>query len=89
MRKMRPSSIVMLAVALVLGISAALLSKVWLQAQVPQPQLAEAAPKVNMGTIVTAAKALRFGNRISSPSGMALAGHSTSRRERSGKSPTL
>ncbi|MFQ5625119.1 MAG: Flp pilus assembly protein CpaB [Methyloligellaceae bacterium] len=62
---MRPSSIVMLAVALVLGISAALLSKVWLQAQVPQPQVAEAVPRMNMGTVVIAAKALRFGNQLS------------------------
>ena len=62
---MRPSSIVMLAVALVLGISAALLSKIWLQAQVSQPQIAEAAPKVDMGTVVLAAKSLRFGNRLS------------------------
>ena len=62
---MRPSSIVMLAVALVLGISAALLSKVWLQGQVPQPQVAEVGPKVKMGTVVTAAKALRFGNQLS------------------------
>lgn len=62
---MRPSSIVMLAVALVLGISAALLSKIWLQSQVSQPQIAEAAPRVPMGTVVLAAKSLRFGNRLS------------------------
>ena len=62
---MRPSSIIMLVVALVLGISAALLSKIWLQAQVSQPQIAEAAPKVDMGTVVLAAKSLRFGNRLS------------------------
>jgi len=62
---MRPSSIIMLAVALFLGISAALLSKVWLQSQVSQPQVAEAAPKVDMGTVVLAAKSLRFGNRLS------------------------
>ncbi len=61
---MRPSSIVMLAVALVLGISAALLSKVWLQSQVSKPQIADAAPKVDMGTVVIAAKSLRFGNRL-------------------------
>lgn len=54
----------MLVVALALGISAALLSKIWLQAQVPQPQAAVAAPKVDMGTIVIAAKSLRFGNRL-------------------------
>lgn len=61
---MRPSSIIMLVVALALGISAALLSKVWLQAQVPRPQTAVAAPKVDMGTVVIAAKSLRFGNRL-------------------------
>ena len=65
---MRPSSIVMLAVALVLGISAALLSKIWLQAQVSQPQIAQAAPSVEMGTVVLAAKSLRFGNRLSARS---------------------
>lgn len=65
---MRPSSIVMLAVALVLGVSAALLSKVWLQSQVSQPQIAEAAPRLNMGTVVIAAKALRFGNLLTSRS---------------------
>ena len=65
---MRPSSIIMLAVALVLGVSAALLSKVWLQSQVSQPQIAEAAPRLNMGTVVIAAKALRFGNLLSSRS---------------------
>lgn len=58
----------MLAVALVLGISAALLSKVWLQSQVSQPQVAKAAPKVDMGTVVLAAKSLRFGNRLSQAS---------------------
>lgn len=54
----------MLAVALVLGISAALLSKVWLQAQVPKPQVAENGPDVEMGTVVIAAKPLRYGNRL-------------------------
>ena len=54
----------MLGVALMLGISAALLSKVWLQSQVPQPQVAEAAPKVDMATVVVATKPLRFGNRL-------------------------
>jgi pilus assembly protein CpaB len=54
----------MLAVALVLGISAALLSKIWLQAQVSKPQIAEAAPQVDMSTVVIAAKSLRFGNRL-------------------------
>lgn len=54
----------MLVVALALGISAALLSKIWLQAQVPQPQAAVAAPKVDMGTVVIAARSLRFGNRL-------------------------
>jgi len=58
----------MLAVALVLGITAALLSKIWLQAQVAQPQIAEAAPRVDMGTVVLAAKSLRFGNRLSTRS---------------------
>jgi len=62
---MRPSSLVMLAVALVLGISAAILSKIWLQSQVPAPQVAEKAPAVEMGTVVIAAKPLRFGNRLS------------------------
>lgn len=61
---MRPSSIVMLVVALVLGVSAALLSKVWLQSQVSKPQIADAAPQVDMGTVVIAAKSLRFGNRL-------------------------
>ncbi len=65
---MRTSSIVMLAVALVLGISAALLSKIWLQAQVSQPQIAETAPKMDMSTVVIAAKSLRFGNRLASRS---------------------
>ena len=61
---MRPSSIAMLVVALALGISAALLSKMWLQAQVPQEQIAAVAPTVDMGTVVIAAKSLRFGNRL-------------------------
>lgn len=61
---MRPSSLIMLAVALVLGISAALLSKVWLQAQVPKQQVAKSDPKVEMATVVLAAKPLRFGNRL-------------------------
>ncbi len=65
---MRPSSIIMLAVALVLGISAALLSKLWLQSQISQPQIADAGPKVDMGTVVLAAKSLRFGNRLSNSS---------------------
>lgn len=65
---MRPSSIVMLAVALVLGISAALLSKVWLQAQVSKPQIAETAPQMDMSTVVIAAKSLRFGNRLAARS---------------------
>jgi pilus assembly protein CpaB len=54
----------MLVVALVLGVSAALLSKVWLQSQVSKPQIADAAPQVDMGTVVIAAKSLRFGNRL-------------------------
>lgn len=58
----------MLAVALVLGISAALLSKVWLQAQISKPQIAEAGPRVDMATVVIAAKSLRFGNRLASRS---------------------
>lgn len=65
---MRPSSIVMLAVALVLGISAALLSKVWLQAQISKPQIAEAGPRMDMATVVVASKSLRFGNRLASRS---------------------
>lgn len=65
---MRPSSVIMLAVALVLGISAAFLAKVWLQAQVPEPQVAEKGPVVEMGTVVIAAKPLRFGNRLASRS---------------------
>jgi pilus assembly protein CpaB len=68
MENMRPSSIVMLAVALVLGISAALLSKVWLQAQISKPQIAEAGPRVDMATVVIAAKSLRFGNRLANRS---------------------
>ena len=58
----------MLAVALVLGISAALLSKVWLQAQISKPQIAEAGPKMDMATVVVATKSLRFGNRLASRS---------------------
>lgn len=54
----------MLAVALGLGISAALLSKIWLQSQVPEPQVANKGPVVEMGTVVIAAKPLRFGNRL-------------------------
>jgi len=65
---MRPSSFIMLSVALVLGISAAFLAKVWLQSQVPEPQLAEKGPSVEMGTVVIAAKPLRFGNRLASRS---------------------
>lgn len=61
---MRPSSIVMLAFALILGISAAFMSKLWLQAQIAQPQIAEQAPNVDMATVVIAAKPLRFGNRV-------------------------
>ena len=65
---MRPSSIIMLTVALTLGISAAFLAKIWLQSQVPEPQIAEKGPTVEMGTVVIAAKSLRFGNRLATRS---------------------
>jgi Flp pilus assembly protein CpaB len=61
---MRPSSIVMLAVALVLGISAALLSKVWLQAQFPKQQEASKTSAVEMGTVVIAASPGRLVERL-------------------------
>lgn len=62
---MRPGNIIMLAVALVLGVSAAFLSKIWLKSQASQPQITTAATDLNMGTVVIAAKPLRFGNRLS------------------------
>lgn len=55
----------MLAVALVFGIAAAFLSKVWLEGQVAPPQVAEKAPDMEMGTVVLAAKSLRYGNELS------------------------
>ena len=61
---MRPSSLIMLAVALVFGVSAALLAKFWLENQVPGPQIADAKPAVDMGTLVVATGPMRFGTRV-------------------------
>ncbi|MGI9384961.1 MAG: Flp pilus assembly protein CpaB [Methyloligellaceae bacterium] len=61
---MRPSSLIMLAVALVFGVSAAFLAKFWLENQVPEPQIVDAQPAVNMGTVVVATGPLRFGTKM-------------------------
>lgn len=61
---MRPSSLIMLAVALVFGVSAAFLAKFWLENQVPEPQIVDAKPAVDMGTVVVATGPLRFGNKV-------------------------
>ena len=61
---MRFGSIVMLLVALVFGVAAAFLAKTWLE-ETPQPQIAEAAPVIEMGTIVVASEPLRFGMELS------------------------
>lgn len=63
---MRPSSLIMLAVALVFGVSAAFLAKFWLENQVPEPQIAQTKPAVETATVVVATGPLRFGTRLTS-----------------------
>jgi pilus assembly protein CpaB len=55
----------MLLVALVFGGAAAFLAKTWLETRLPQQQVAAGAPTVEMGSIVVAAKPLRFGTQLS------------------------
>lgn len=61
---MRTSSIVMLAVAVVFGLAAAFLGKVWLEGQVPDQQQA-VRPSAPAATVVVAAKQLGFGAELS------------------------
>ncbi|MEC9368053.1 MAG: Flp pilus assembly protein CpaB [Pseudomonadota bacterium] len=63
---MRTSSIVMLALALVFGLAAAFLGKVWLEGQVPE-QKAEK-PAAPAATVVVATKQLGFGAELSAAS---------------------
>ena len=62
---MRIGSIVMLGAALVFGLAAAFLAKVWLENQTPAaPQVVER-PAVPVRTVVVATKPLRFGMEVS------------------------
>ncbi|MGD9867187.1 MAG: Flp pilus assembly protein CpaB [Hyphomicrobiales bacterium] len=63
---MRTSSILMLAVAVVFGLAAAFLGKLWLEGQVPEQQVAK--PSAPAATVVVAAKQLGFGAQLSSAS---------------------
>ena len=62
---MRVSSVIMLSVALVFGLIAAFLAKVWLDQQASQPDVVVQQPSEDMGQVVIASKPLRFGMRIS------------------------
>lgn len=64
-RVMRISSIGMMAAALVFGLAAAFLAKIWLENQTPEPALAQQRHGVELGTVVVASRALRFGMEVS------------------------
>ena len=61
---MRISSVVMLGAALVFGLSAAFLAKVWMENQSPTPVVAQKKPAVSLGTVVVAKQPLRFGMEV-------------------------
>ena len=63
---MRVSSIVMLSVALVFGLIAAFLAKVWLDRLAVGPEVALQRPAEHTGRVVVADKPLRFGMTLSS-----------------------
>ncbi len=63
---MRVSSVIMLSVALVFGLIAAILAKVWLDQQAGQPDVVIQRPNEEMGRVVVADKPLRFGMKVSS-----------------------
>ena len=62
---MRLGSVVMMAAALVFGLAAAFLAKIWLENQTPEPRVAKPRPAVAVRTIVVAAHPLRFGMEVS------------------------
>ncbi|GAB4230239.1 MAG: Flp pilus assembly protein CpaB [Methyloligellaceae bacterium] len=62
---MRLGNIIMLGAALVFGLAAALLAKIWLENQTPAPVAKQERPAVAMRTLVVAAKPLRFGMELS------------------------
>lgn len=64
-RIMRISSIGMMAAALVFGVTAAFLAKIWLENQTPEPVVASQSHGVELGTVVVASRALRFGMDVS------------------------
>lgn len=61
---MRIGSIVMLGAALLLGLVAAFLAKVWLESQTPAPVSAAEKPPAPLHTVVVAKKPLRFGMEV-------------------------
>lgn len=61
---MRIGSIVMLGAALVLGLTAAFLAKIWLENQTPEPVAVQERPAVPIRTVVIAQKPLRFGMEV-------------------------
>lgn len=62
---MRISSIGMMAAALVFGLAAAFLAKIWLENQTPEPVLAQQRPDLALGTVVVASRPLSFGVEVS------------------------
>jgi len=62
---MRVSSVIMLSVALVFGLIAAFLAKIWLDQQASQPDVVIQRPNEEMGRVVVANKPLRFGMKVS------------------------
>lgn len=61
---MRIGSIVMLAAALVFGVSAAFLAKFWLENQTPETVAVKERPAVPLRTVVVAKQSLRFGMQV-------------------------
>lgn len=61
---MRIGSIVMLAAALVFGLAAAFLAKLWLETQAPEPAEARVRPDVPVNSVVVASRPLRFGMEV-------------------------
>ncbi len=61
---MRIGSIIMLSAALVLGLAAAFLVKVWLENQTPVPVAVQERPAVPVRTVVVAKQPMRFGMEV-------------------------
>lgn len=61
---MRIGSVVMLGAALVFGLSAAFLAKMWLENQAPAPVAVQERPAVPLRTVVVAKQPLRFGMEV-------------------------